>query len=127
MKRHGLQIGIERIDNDFFLSLKVSGKLTHEDYQKITPLLDNALEGLEDLELVAYVDIRELEGWELRAAWDDFILGAKHRKAFKRVAIVGDQRWADVAGKVGSWFIAGEMEDFDDPAEALAWLSQDRD
>lgn len=122
MKRHGLQIGIERIDNNFFLSLTVAGKLTHEDYQKITPLLDNALEGLDDPNLLAYVDIREFEGWELRAAWDDFKLGAKHHKAFKRVAIVGDQRWADVAAKVGSWFIAGEMKDFDQPNEALEWL-----
>ncbi|WP_049723316.1 SpoIIAA family protein [Gilvimarinus polysaccharolyticus] len=126
MNRHGFHIGIERIDNYFFLSLKVSGKLTHEDYQKITPLLDNALAGLEDPDLMAYVDIRELEGWELRAAWDDFKLGAKHRKAFKRVAIVGDQRWIDVASKVGGWFIAGKMEHFDDPAAALAWLSVDQ-
>ncbi len=26
--KHGLYIGIDRIDNDFFLSLKVIGKLT---------------------------------------------------------------------------------------------------
>jgi hypothetical protein len=122
MQRHGLQIGIERVNNCFFLRLTVVGKLTHEDYQKITPLLDNALEGLEDPDLLAYVDIRELEGWELRAAWDDFKLGVKHRQAFKRVALVGDQRWADVASKVGGWFIAGEIANFSEPAEALAWL-----
>ena len=35
MNRHGLSIGIERVDNNFFLSLKAVGKLTHEDYKKI--------------------------------------------------------------------------------------------
>ena len=44
--RHGLSIGIERVDNDFFLSLKVTGKLTHEDYEKITPMMDAALDGI---------------------------------------------------------------------------------
>ncbi|NOR42409.1 MAG: STAS/SEC14 domain-containing protein, partial [Gammaproteobacteria bacterium] len=29
--RHGLAIGIERVGSDFFLSLKATGKLTHED------------------------------------------------------------------------------------------------
>ncbi len=36
--RHGLSIGIERVNNEFFLSLKAVGKLTHEDYKKITPM-----------------------------------------------------------------------------------------
>ncbi len=35
--RHGLSIGIERFGSDFFLSLKAVGKLTHEDYKRITP------------------------------------------------------------------------------------------
>ncbi|MFV0561952.1 hypothetical protein [Malaciobacter mytili] len=35
--KHGLSIGINRIDNEFYLALKAIGKLTHEDYEKITP------------------------------------------------------------------------------------------
>ena len=37
IKRHGLSIGIERVGSEFFLSLKAIGKLTHEDYETITP------------------------------------------------------------------------------------------
>ncbi len=39
IKKHGLSIGIERVDNNFFLSLKAVGKLTHEDYETITPMI----------------------------------------------------------------------------------------
>ena len=48
IKKHGLSIGIERVDNNFFLSFKAIGKLTHEDYEKITPVIDAALEGIKE-------------------------------------------------------------------------------
>ena len=89
--RHGLSIGIERVDNDFFLSLKVSGKLTHKDYEKITPMIDAALEGIEEPKIKAYIDGSEFEGWELRAAWDDLKLGLKHGGEFEKIAIFGKQ------------------------------------
>jgi hypothetical protein len=40
---HGLTIGIERAGSSFFLTLKALGKLTHEDYEIITPIIDSAL------------------------------------------------------------------------------------
>ena len=46
VQRHGLSIGIERINSRFFLTLKVIGKLTHEDYGTITPMIESALEGV---------------------------------------------------------------------------------
>jgi len=41
IKRHGLSIGIERSGSDVFLSLKAIGKLTHKDYETITPMIDS--------------------------------------------------------------------------------------
>ena len=35
-ERHGLSIGIERTESTIFLSLKLQGKLTHQDYQTFT-------------------------------------------------------------------------------------------
>ena len=76
--RHGLSIGIERVNNEFFLSLKAIGKLTHKDYEKINPMIDSALEGVKDPRVKAFIDGSELEGWEVRATWDDFKIGLKH-------------------------------------------------
>ena len=72
IKKHGLSIGIERVDEHFFLSMKAIGTLTHEDYQTIVPMIDAALEGVTDPKLNVLIDGTELQGWELRAAWDDF-------------------------------------------------------
>ena len=124
MIKHGLSIGIIRVGNDFFLSLKAAGKLLHEDYEKINPMIDAALEGVDAPKIKAYIDGSELEGWELRAAWDDFKLGLKHGKEFEKIAIFGNKKWQEYTAKVGSWFISGEIKYFDSEVEALTWLQE---
>ena len=120
--RHGFSIGIERIGNEFFLSLKATGKLTHADYEKINPMIDSALEAVNDPKVKVFIDGSELEGWELRAAWDDFKLGLKHGSEFDKIAIFGNKQWQEYAAKIGSWFISGEVKFFVDSNEALEWL-----
>jgi len=122
VKRHGLSIGIERTDDDFFLSLKAIGKLTHDDYQTITPMIESALEGVDHPKIKAIFDGTELEGWEMRAAWDDFKIGLKHGSEFEKIAIYGNKRWQEIGAKVGSWFMSGEVKYFDNRDDALEWL-----
>ena len=68
MKKHGLAIGLERTGTTFYLTMKIVGKLTHDDYKTLTPLIDNAVTAVPSAKIRAYVDITELEGWELQAA-----------------------------------------------------------
>ncbi|MFT4561837.1 MAG: hypothetical protein ACI9BW_001579 [Gammaproteobacteria bacterium] len=124
MIRHGLSIGIERIDNKFSLSLKAIGKLTHEDYDIITPMVESALQGVTEPKIKIFVDASEMEGWEARAAWDDFKLGLKHGSEFEKIAILGNKRWQELAAKIASWFVAGETKYFDDEQQARAWLHE---
>lgn len=123
MKTHGIAVGIERINNQFLFCLTAKGKLTHQDYLVITPMLENALKGVEQPEIDALIDATELEGWELQAAWDDFKLGLKHGNEFKKIALVGNKTWQELAVKVGGWFISGELEYFTDKQQAIAWLN----
>jgi len=121
-ERHGLSIGIERSGTDFFLSLKAVGKLTHHDYETITPMIDSALEAIKNPEVKVLIDGTEMEGWEVRAAWDDFKLGLKHGNEFTKIAIYGNQNWQEISAKVGSWFISGEVKYFSSLESALRWL-----
>ncbi|MCW8884376.1 MAG: STAS/SEC14 domain-containing protein [Motiliproteus sp.] len=122
--RHGISIGIERTNSHFFLTMKVVGKLTHEDYQKISPMLDSALSGVDSPEINAFVDCTELEGWELKAAWDDFRMGMKHGREFRKIAVLGHKPWQHYMAKISSWFISGKAEYFEDAHEAFAWLEE---
>jgi hypothetical protein len=120
--RHGISIGIERTGEHFFLSLKATGKLTHEDYKIITPLIDSALESVKDPKVRVFIDGSELEGWELHAAWDDFKLGLKHGSEFEKIAIYGNKKWQEYASKIAAWFVSGEVKFFESADDALAWL-----
>ena len=124
LERHGLFIGIERTEDHFFLSLKAQGKLTHKDYETITPMIDSALAEIRDPKVKALIDGTELEGWEPRAAWDDFKIGLKHGNKFEKIAIYGNKDWQKLGAKIGGWFISGEIKYFTNSNDAITWLNE---
>ena len=69
------------------------------------------------------VDISEFDGWELRAAWDDFKIGLKHGFDFEKIAIYGQDKWVEYGINVTSWFMSGEVKEFDNIENALGWLN----
>ncbi|VUD64777.1 hypothetical protein TDB9533_03399 [Thalassocella blandensis] len=119
---HGFSIGIERYSDEIFLSLKAVGKLNHQDYKKITPMIDAALHCVNDPKVKVLFDASDFDGWELRAAWDDFTLGLKYNNRFEKVAIFGHKKWHEYGAKIAAWFISGEVEAFQTQEDAIEWL-----
>jgi len=124
IRRHGLSIGIERTGENFFLSIKAQGKLTHRDYEKMTPMIDSALAEVKQPKVKMFIDGTELEGWETRAAWDDLKIGLKHGNEFEKIAIYGNKKWQEMSAKIGRWFLSGEVKYFEDENEAITWLNE---
>jgi hypothetical protein len=122
-QRHGLSIGFQRADNELYLSMRISGKLTHEDYEIIFPVVESAVAAIEGAAVKVLVDLTAFEGWEIRAAWDDLKLGLKHGKDFEKIAIYGNENWEQKAARIGSWFISGEIEYFEKEKDAIDWLT----
>jgi hypothetical protein len=122
MDTHGINIGLERSQNNVFLSIKAVGKLTHDDYELIVPMLESALAKVTQPKIYVLFDMSEFHDWELHAAWDDFKLGLSHGAQFEKIALVGPLSWQALAAKVASWFISGEVRTFSDKASALKWL-----
>jgi len=122
---HGISIGVNRVDDFFFIKIKIVGKLTQEDYANMTPMLESSLEGAKELKAKMLLDATEFDGWELRAAWEDFKLGLKYKDLFSKIAIVGASTIDEYLAKFGSWFISGEMEFFNSVDSAYAWLSRE--
>ena len=122
--RHGLSVGIERLNEHIFITLKAVGKLTHEDYEIITPMIDAALAEVKEPNAKVLIDASQMQGWELRAAWDDFKLGLSHNNDFKKIAIYGHKTWQKTTAKIGSWFVSGEVQYFESLDDAVAWLQE---
>ena len=124
--KHGISVGIERYgEDDFFVTFKAIGTLTHQDYEVMVPVLEAALAGVKDPDIYALVDVTELEGWELQAAWDDLKLGVKHVRHFERIAIVGKTTLQEVMAKLANWFTPAEVKFFVDKLDAITWLKDE--
>lgn len=126
IKKHGISIGVHRINEEFYIAIKAVGRLSHDDYTFMTPVLEEAMKEVHQPSMKLFFDGTEFDGWEARAAWDDFRLGMKYGSQFSKVAMVGNKKWEKMAATVGSWFIKGEMECFEDTDAALEWLFRDK-
>ncbi len=102
--------------------VKVSGRLTDDDYKELTPRLDRAI--AEHGRLRMFIDMEEFRGIDLQAVWDDFAFGIKHWNDFERVAIIGDKRWQELLVKTFDPIIKGDFRYFDvvDRGRARAWI-----
>lgn len=121
-QRHGISVGLDCVDGQFYVVIKAVGTLTHNDYEIMAPMLEAALVKVNEPKVNVLFDATELDGWELRAAWDDFRLGLQHGSDFDKVALYGRPGWQKMAAKIGDWFMAGELRFFDDHSQALQWL-----
>jgi hypothetical protein len=122
LNEHGLSYGISRINNDFFMNMKIVGKLTHADYEMMIPMLENSIKDVKDPNIKIIVDMTDFEGWEMRAAWDDLKLGIKHNQEFSKIALIDNKKWEEVMAKVSNWFIGGEIQYFENRQDGLSWL-----
>jgi hypothetical protein len=86
------------------------------------PILKTTIKEIDSSALKMMVDISTLTGWELRAAWDDFKLGLELNSKIDKIAICGDKSWQELASKVGSWFVSGDIKSFEDHDSAIEWL-----
>lgn len=121
---HGLSIDIEGAGREFFLTLKAVGKLTHEDYKTIPPMIDSALSQVKQPIINVLIDSIEFQGGGFRAAWDELKLGIKHNKELKKVAIYGNKKWQSNIAKIGNRVVSGEMAYFENATAAIDWLQE---
>ncbi len=105
-------------------AVKVSGKLTDEDYQQFLPQLTTLIHKYGPISLL--VELEDFKGWEPKAAWDDFRFGKEHDKDFIRIAIVGRKSWHRWMVALGDAFTDTKIRFFfrDDLQEAWDWLRE---
>ncbi len=125
-KEHGISVGLKRIQDRVLLVVDANGKLTEEDYKSATPLINAAADAIKESDLYMFLDVSDFDGWaELSAAWADFKLGLHSGGEFKKIALVGANKFQELAARVTDWFVAGEVESFESRHQAMDWLLDD--
>lgn len=125
-KEHCVSVGISRLKDTFFLKIIIKGQLTHMDYEKMIPVIENALIGIQEPKIKVLVDAREFDGYDIEAAWDDFKFGLKHNKEFTKLAFVGSKSWEEYGVKISNWFMSGELRYFEDIENGVRWLNEEK-
>ncbi len=101
------------------LALKVSGKLTDADYRQFLPVLEEMIRKVGRISL--YIELKDFEGWEVKAAWDDLRFDLQHDDDFKRIAVVADRPLIHAVTGFVNFFSHIEMRFFDNNETDAAW------
>jgi hypothetical protein len=106
------------------VGFRLSGKLHDEDYKTFVPAIEARLTAVEKVRL--FVQFEDFHGWDLHAAWDDFMFGMKHYRHFERIAMVGDHKWQEWMAKLCKPFTKAQVQYFgpSNIDEAWAWLRE---
>ncbi len=104
------------------IRVKVSGKLTQADYDKLVPASEQVIARHGSMRML--FEMENFHGWEPGAAWDDFRFSWKHSKKVERVAMVGEKTWQEWMAKLAAIFVSEELKYFEHAqlAEAESWI-----
>lgn len=100
-------------------ALRVSGKITQEDYQAFLPRLEELIAEEEKISLL--IELDDFHGAELAALKDDLRFGTQNNDSFEKIAIVGDKQWHHWMTLLSTPFITGKVKYFNRTALQDAW------
>lgn len=115
-------IEIGRLPAQRLITIRVSGKLTAEDYGKATPELAQAIEAA-DGNLNAVIEMDDMRGWDFEALWKEMKFDVNHHDDFRRIAVVGQTDAEQIGAEASSLLTRAAVEffSFDELDEAREW------
>ncbi len=106
------------------LEVRVSEKLTREDYERLLPEFQTRIERHGKLRILLRMD--DFHGWTAGALWDDIKVMFKHFNDVERIAMVGDKAWEKGMSVFCKPFTTATIRYFEQPQldEARAWIHE---
>jgi len=106
------------------IRVKLSGRLTHEDYQQFVPEMERLIE--EHGKIRILMEMADFHGWEMSALWDDLKFDMKHFAHIERIAMVGETAWEKGMAVFCKPFTTAKVRYFDHTKapEAEDWIHE---
>jgi len=111
-------------ETDKTYRLEISGMLRRDEFGRCEAELARELERVGSVRLLCV--LKEFEGWESDDNWNSLSFYIKHGDAIERIAIVGAERWRDLAMMFASADLRkAPVEFFPEPeiVRARQWLT----
>ena len=105
-------------------AIKLSGKLTKQDYEHFVPETERRIKQHGKLRML--VQMHDFHGWDMGALWEDIKFDAKHFADIERLALVGEKKWEAGMAKFCKPFTTAKVRYFDaaNYDDAVAWLHE---
>ncbi|GJD98776.1 STAS/SEC14 domain-containing protein [Methylobacterium isbiliense] len=106
--------------------IRVSRRLTAEDYERLIPVLARMVEGRAKLRILVLMD--HFEGWDTPAiGWPDPASEVRFALSLERLAIVGEALWQARLARLSDPFSPTETRFFhkEEVAQAWQWLEEE--
>ena len=102
--------------------VKLSDKLTKEDYEHLAPHFDRLIKQHGKIRLL--VEMHNFHGWTLGAVWQDIKFDMAHFRDIERLALVGESKWEAGMATFCKPFTSAKVRYFDtaQSAAAQAWI-----
>ena len=102
--------------------VKLSQKLTKEDYEHFVPELNRLVKQHGKIRLL--VEMHDFHGWTMSALWQDIKFDMAHFKDIERLALVGESKWEEGMANFCKPFTSAKIQYFDTSksADAFAWI-----
>jgi hypothetical protein len=109
---------------DDALEVRVSGKLTHEDYETFVPAIERLIEEHGTLRVLLVT--HDFHGWTAGALWDDVKFDVKHFNDVERLAVVGEKKWEQGMAAFCKPFTTADVRFFEHDRldEARKWVGE---
>ncbi len=101
------------------VGLRLSGTLHDDDYKRFVPMMEGILTVVGKVRL--FIQLEDFHGWDLHAAWDDFLFRLNHYSDFERIAMVGDRQWEKWMASFFRPFTKAQVKYFDRSEVDAAW------
>ncbi len=123
---HGLSLEAISSHGRRVLCCAATGHLTHADYSAFIPQIEAALADHPAEENRLLFDTAGLEGWDLRAAFDDLNFGRTHADQIGKAAVLAPGQLIELSCRIANalHLYGQELRCFSDREEALAWLTR---
>lgn len=106
------------------LSVKMSGKLTQEDYEVFVPEVESLIKSQGKIRIL--LQMHDFHGWTVGALWEDIKFDVKHFKDIERLAMVGDRKWEAGMAAFCKPFTTATVRYFDESEveSARKWIEE---
>lgn len=82
---------VDEIVHGRVLEVELHGKLQRSDFDRVGPQVDRLIRKFGKIRIL--VAMRDFEGWDVGALWEDLKWEARHFNDVERLAIVGEESW----------------------------------